>query len=302
MKRVCKDCGREFDISDSEIGFYNSKGYELPKRCKSCRDAKKGKNSATSLGNQANSFSGYSSSENDKRNSNRSNGNKTIGILIAAIVIVVMIGVVATVKSLSGMGNSDNDFVADTSGQTYVPDAGNNDDTLSSSDIAMPDTNNETIDTEGTTDIVDFGDDVAADTNEAEGATLETIDGIENSDSGEQQTTPEVTETTPEVTETTPEVTDTAPAQVTYYFRNSSLLNQHYEKHGIEMGFDSAESYQAAASAVINNPNALYKTEAEDGDGCFYVEATNEFVVLSTDGYIRTYFYPNSGKAYFDRQ
>ena len=87
-----------------------------------------------------------------------------------------------------------------------------------------------------------------------------------------------------------------------YVFRNQRLLNEHYEKHGIEMGFASAESYQAAASAVITNPNSLFKIEVEDGDGVYYLEATNEFVVLSTDGYIRTYFLPSSGKAYFDRQ
>ena len=44
------------------------------------------------------------------------------------------------------------------------------------------------------------------------------------------------------------------------------------------------------------------KIEKEDGDTVYYVEATNEFVVLSTDGYIRTYFLPDSGKRYFDRQ
>ena len=87
-----------------------------------------------------------------------------------------------------------------------------------------------------------------------------------------------------------------------YVFRNEKLLNEHYEKHGIEMGFTSAEAYQAAASAVITNPNSLFKIEAEDGDGVYYLEATNEFVILSTDGYIRTYFLPSSGKAYFDRQ
>lgn len=91
-------------------------------------------------------------------------------------------------------------------------------------------------------------------------------------------------------------------AEVSYRFRNKNLLNQHYEKHGIEMGFDSAESYEAAASAVINNPEALNKVEAEDGDFVYYVEATNEFVILSTDGYIRTYFLPSGGKAYYDRQ
>ena len=30
--------------------------------------------------------------------------------------------------------------------------------------------------------------------------------------------------------------------------------------------------------------------------------ATNDFVVVSTDGFIRTYFRPDSGKSYFDRQ
>ena len=68
------------------------------------------------------------------------------------------------------------------------------------------------------------------------------------------------------------------------------------------MGFDSAEAYLAAANAVIANPEALTKTEKEDDDMVYYVERTNEFVVLSTDGYIRTYFCPDSGKGYFDRQ
>ncbi len=89
---------------------------------------------------------------------------------------------------------------------------------------------------------------------------------------------------------------------VDYYFRSSKLLNSHYEKHGIEMGFASAEEYEKAASDVVNNPNALHKTEAEDGDDVYYVEATNEFVVVSTDGYIRTYFNPGGGIDYYNRQ
>ena len=89
---------------------------------------------------------------------------------------------------------------------------------------------------------------------------------------------------------------------INYTFRNSRLLNEHYEKHGIEMGFASAAEYEAAASAVINNPAALSKTEKDDGDYVYYVEATNEFVILSKDDYIRTYFLPSAGKAYYDRQ
>ena len=87
-----------------------------------------------------------------------------------------------------------------------------------------------------------------------------------------------------------------------YKFRNKNLLNQHYEKHGKDMGFKNAEEYEKAASAVVNNPDALHKIEAEDGDDIYYIEATNEFVVVSTDGYIRTYFLPDRGIDYFNKQ
>jgi pyocin large subunit-like protein len=89
---------------------------------------------------------------------------------------------------------------------------------------------------------------------------------------------------------------------VEYKFRNDYLLSQHYKKHGIEMGFDSKEDYEKAASLVVNNKDALHKTEEEDGDDVYYVESTNEFVVVSTDGFIRTYFNPNGGIDYFNRQ
>ena len=89
-------------------------------------------------------------------------------------------------------------------------------------------------------------------------------------------------------------------APIQYEFRNRNLLDKHYEKHGIEMGFASAEEYEAAASAVVTNPNALHKLEQEDGDDVFYLEDTGEFVIVSTDGFIRTYYY--ASRAYYDRQ
>ena len=87
-----------------------------------------------------------------------------------------------------------------------------------------------------------------------------------------------------------------------YSFRNKRLLNEHYEKHGIDMGFMNAEEYEAAASAAATNPDALHKTEKEDGDDVYYITATNEFVIVSTDGYIRTYFKPDSGIKYYNKQ
>ena len=93
---------------------------------------------------------------------------------------------------------------------------------------------------------------------------------------------------------------------IEYYFRTENQLEQHFQKHGYEFegdfDYETAEDYEIGASDVINNPNALYKTEAEDGDGVYYLEGTNEFVVLSKDGYIRTYFRPSAGIDYFNRQ
>ena len=85
-------------------------------------------------------------------------------------------------------------------------------------------------------------------------------------------------------------------------FRNKELLDQHYEKHGIEMGFKSAEEYLEAANKVLENEDVLHKVEAEDSDDVYYLEETNEFVDVSKDGYIRTYFNPSDGIDYFNRQ
>lgn len=86
-----------------------------------------------------------------------------------------------------------------------------------------------------------------------------------------------------------------------YTFRYPDYLKEHFEKHGAEMGFTSKEAYLKAANAVITNKSALHKLEAEDNDHVYYIEATNEIVFLSGDGYIRTYFVCD-GKDYFDRQ
>ena len=46
----------------------------------------------------------------------------------------------------------------------------------------------------------------------------------------------------------------------------------------------------------------IHKKEKEDGDDVYYLENTNEFVIVSTDGYIRTYFEPEDGIRYYERQ
>ena len=92
--------------------------------------------------------------------------------------------------------------------------------------------------------------------------------------------------------------------QTDYRFRTKKQLEQHFEKHGDEFNgqYKTAKEYESGASAVANSPEALHKLEKEDGDDVYYIEKTNEFVIVSADGYLRTYFKPNAGKAYFDRQ
>ncbi len=99
------------------------------------------------------------------------------------------------------------------------------------------------------------------------------------------------------------EITETEETvSIEYTFRNERTFQSHYEKHGIEMGFETKEDYLLAANKVILNPESLHKLEKEDGDDVYYLEKSNEFVVVSKDGYIRTYFLPSAGISYYNRQ
>lgn len=93
----------------------------------------------------------------------------------------------------------------------------------------------------------------------------------------------------------------TNPADIRI-FRNFDLLNEHFKKHGRDMGYTSADAYLEAANNVIHNPAALHKKQAEDGDDIYFLNETNDLVIVSTDGYIRTYFRPEDGIAYYNRQ
>ncbi len=143
---------------------------------------------------------------------------------------------------------------------------------------------------------------------------LSDISGQETRISGETENTSAEPVKSMEASETA-ENTSAEPAKSTeasetaskehyteYRFRNRDRLDEHYEKHGKEMGFSSAADYQKAASDIINDQTVENKYKSDgSGDRCFYVEASREFVVLSNDGYIRTYFIC-SGIEYYNRQ
>lgn len=218
MKRTCKQCGKEFEISQSEISFYKSRKLQLPRRCKDCREANKQKKSdaggsdikekkvmeATPAVPEKTPEAPVVVSRPEQGSKKTGIGRKIIYFAAAALIVIIS----QVIGNVNHPGDS----------QTMT------------------------------------------------------------AESAGSYTASELT------------------------FRSEQYLNDHYQKHGVEMGFSSAIAYQEAAAAVVNNENALHKTEAEDGDDVYYLENTNEFVIVSTDGYIRTYFNPDDGIDYYNRQ
>ena len=131
----------------------------------------------------------------------------------------------------------------------------------------------------------------------AESAVVTTTTAASQTESSQPDTT-----TTAETTTTT--TTAAAKEYVTYSFRTKKQFEGHFEKHGKEFGDITKEQYLQKANDLINNDSdtILHKTETEDGDYIFYDTVNNEILFLSTDGYIRTYFKPNKGIEYYNKQ
>ena len=117
----------------------------------------------------------------------------------------------------------------------------------------------------------------------------------------EEVTIPEETTTVSETEETT--TIEEEREYVEYYFRSEKQYVDHFKKHGQEFGDITIEEYLQMANDLINSDSDTLHTKiSKDGDYVFYDEATNEFLVLSDDGYIRTFFEPNAGIDYYNRQ
>lgn len=226
MKRTCIQCGKEFELSNSEIGFYKKRKLSLPKRCKECRELNKKNGTGKKSENAAAESNGKASAEKKRE----------------------------TVSSVSEMQKNRNQAA----GAACSAEAKSCNCTQKKAKSGIKRT-------------------LAA-------AAVLVIAAIYSAMSGNLPFGNDQLE------------------EVDFTFRTEELFESHYEKHGIEMGFDSAEAYLEAANDVIDSPEALHKTEAEDGDDIYFLEDTNEFVVLSTDGYIRTYYIADGGIEYYERQ
>lgn len=285
MKRICKQCGAEFILTQDEISFYQSKNLHIPKRCEKCRlenrtGGKVGAGMRLVSSGMEQIGSDYESVKTPgqvvKAYDARRNDKKRTWIAIAAVLLLLAAAVVGFRLTLL---LRQNEAIAEVQPVQAVAA-----DVQAAADIE---------DDAGGQEIVD-----------------EPIEEISVEQPSVADTKPEVS--TDEVSETDPK-RDEAAKQATvgeveqtpvfvYNFRKAQYLQEHFERHGAQFGYGSAEEYLAGANRVVASPEALHKLEAEDGDDVYYLESTNEFVIVSTDGYLRTYFKPDDGKAYFDRQ
>ncbi len=87
-------------------------------------------------------------------------------------------------------------------------------------------------------------------------------------------------------------------------FVSEQLFQKHYDKHLSEFGEISKERYLEKANALADAPLSedIVQLVRSDGSIAKYCYSTNEFVVVTADGNIRTYFKPETKEAYWDEE
>jgi pyocin large subunit-like protein len=87
-------------------------------------------------------------------------------------------------------------------------------------------------------------------------------------------------------------------------FKSRDRLEEHYAKHGRELGATSADDYLARAQALRDAPLSADVLEIERPDGVItrFDRTDGAFVAFEIDGVIRTFFKPNTGETYFRHQ
>lgn len=87
-------------------------------------------------------------------------------------------------------------------------------------------------------------------------------------------------------------------------FRSQAQLEEHFHKHGAEVGAASEGDYLHRAQALRDAPLGTDVAEIVRRDGVHarYDRRDGGFVAFDANGVIRTYFRPADGEAYFLRQ
>lgn len=88
-------------------------------------------------------------------------------------------------------------------------------------------------------------------------------------------------------------------------FASQRSFDQHFAKHGAEFGRVTKAEYLALAQELRDKPAGgpiLEIVRAEDGVITRFDRETGRFGAYNRDGTIRTFFIPNDGERYFQRQ
>lgn len=87
-------------------------------------------------------------------------------------------------------------------------------------------------------------------------------------------------------------------------FRTAHLFDEHFAKHGKEFGNITQGQYLKMAQQLRDSRPGKFVLESrrKDGGGAKFDTRNNSFVAYDADGTIRTFFIPNDGIRYFERQ
>ncbi|MGN1013828.1 MAG: minor capsid protein [Butyricicoccus sp.] len=85
-------------------------------------------------------------------------------------------------------------------------------------------------------------------------------------------------------------------------FESPELLNRHYEKHRKEFGDITPEEYLERANQLLHEELSedVEQIVRSDGSISKYKFSTNEFLVVTVDEFIRTYFLPTDKEKYWE--
>jgi pyocin large subunit-like protein len=87
-------------------------------------------------------------------------------------------------------------------------------------------------------------------------------------------------------------------------FRTQHMLEEHFARHGRAFGAITQEQYLRAAQQLRDSrpgKNVL-ESRRPDGSGAKFDRRRGWFVEYDSDGTLRTFFIPNDGIRYFERQ
>jgi hypothetical protein len=113
--------------------------------------------------------------------------------------------------------------------------------------------------------------------------------------------------TVPDTRENSPQPSSPSNSSITSSrgFRSRQQLEEHFDKHGGEFGRITIEQYLQRAQTLRDAPvggSIVERVRPSDGVITRFDRKTGAFGAYNSDGTIRTFFKPDDGEAYFNRQ